>query len=74
MGRVHHFAREYDQAIEACRKTLELDPAFAGAHLGLGLACLQKSICDEAIAELRQALGRSKRHRGSAGVRPCPGG
>ena len=59
MGRVHHFARQYDQAIDACRKTLELDSAFAGAHLDLGLACLQESRCDEAIAELRQALALS---------------
>ena len=56
VGRVHHFARQYDTAIEACRKTLELDATFAGAHLDLGLACLQKSIFGEAIAELRQAL------------------
>ena len=56
VGRVHHFARQYDTAIEECRKTLELDAAFAGAHLDLGLALLQKSMFGEAIGELRQAL------------------
>ena len=56
VGRVHHFARQYDRAIEACRKTLEMEPAFAGAHLDLGLACLQKSMFGEAVDELRQAL------------------
>jgi tetratricopeptide (TPR) repeat protein len=56
VGRVHHFARQYDTAIEECRKTLELDPAFAGAHLDLGLALLLKSMFGEAIGELGQAL------------------
>ena len=56
VGRVHHFARQYDPAIEACRNTLEMDPAFAGAHLDLGLALLQKSMFSEAIGELGQAL------------------
>ncbi|MBI2187927.1 MAG: winged helix-turn-helix domain-containing protein, partial [Acidobacteria bacterium] len=56
VGRVHHFARQYDVAIEECRKAREMDPGFAGAHLDLGLACVQKSMLHEAIAELRQAL------------------
>lgn len=56
VGRVHHFARQYDAAIEECRKTLEMEPAFAGAHLDLGLALLQKSMFGEAIGELSQAL------------------
>ena len=56
VGRVHHFARQYDQAIEACRKTLEMDPAFASARLDLGLAYLQKSMFSEALCELRQAF------------------
>ena len=33
VGRVLHFGRQYDRALEECRKTLEMDPAFAGAHL-----------------------------------------
>jgi len=56
VGRVHHFARQYDVAIEECWKAREMDPGFAGAHLDLGLACVQKSMFHEAIAELRQAL------------------
>jgi DNA-binding winged helix-turn-helix (wHTH) protein/tetratricopeptide (TPR) repeat protein len=60
VGRVHHFARQYDTAIEECRKTLELDPGFAGAHLDLGLALLQKSMFGEAIGELSQALTLSE--------------
>ena len=35
---------------------MEMDPALAGAHLDLGLVCLQKSMFEEAIGELRQAL------------------
>jgi TolB-like protein/Flp pilus assembly protein TadD len=56
VGRVHHFARQYDRAIEACRKVLEMEPAFPGAHVDLGLAYLQQSMFDEAIVELRQGL------------------
>jgi tetratricopeptide (TPR) repeat protein len=56
VGRVHHFARQYERAIEACRKVLEMEPAFPGAHVDLGLAYLQQSMFDEAIVELRQGL------------------
>ena len=38
-----------------CRETLDMDPAFGGAHLDLGLAYLQKSMFAEALRELRQA-------------------
>jgi tetratricopeptide (TPR) repeat protein len=59
VGRVYHFARLYDRAIDACRNTLEMEPAFASARLDLGLACLQKSMFVEAIAQLRQTLSLS---------------
>ena len=48
--------RQYDQAIEQCRRTLELDQAFALTHYFLGLACLQKSMHTEAIAALEKAV------------------
>ena len=51
-----YFARQYDQAIEALRKALDLDPRFAQAHLYLGLVYEQKAMLGEAIAEFRQAL------------------
>jgi len=56
VGLVLYLARQYDRAIEEHRRTLDLDPNFAHTHLCLGLAYLQKSMFDEAIAELQTAL------------------
>jgi len=54
-------ARQYDRAIEAARKTLELDKGFSAAPFSLGLALEQKKMYPEAIAALQEAvaLGRS---------------
>ena len=49
------YARRYDQAIEQCKKTLELDPNFGLAHFWLGRVYQTKKIYPQAIAELRQA-------------------
>jgi tetratricopeptide (TPR) repeat protein len=51
-----YFARRYDQAIEQLRKTLELDPNFAVAHWGLGLAHEQRGAYPDAVAEFQKAL------------------
>jgi tetratricopeptide (TPR) repeat protein len=62
----HHFAwifaraRLYDQAIEQCRKAVELDPNYAMGHYWLGVAYGLTSRYDEAIRELefaRHAVG-----------------
>ena len=52
--RLYH-ARQYDQAIEQCQKTLEMDSNFAQAHFALGQAYEQKAKYEEAIAELQKA-------------------
>jgi tetratricopeptide (TPR) repeat protein len=49
------YAREYDQAIEQLRKTLEIDPDFFIARYLLALAYEQKGSYREAIAELTKA-------------------
>ncbi|MCI0721610.1 MAG: tetratricopeptide repeat protein [Acidobacteria bacterium] len=56
LGWVLFVSRQYDQAIEQSRRTLEIDPNYHGAHWVLGQAYEQKGKHDEAIAELRQAV------------------
>ena len=53
-GWTFYFARHYDEAIEQYRKTLELDPNFALAHLWLGEAYKQKGMHQQAILELQK--------------------
>ena len=50
-----YMAREYDQAIEQLRNTIDMDPDFILPHLVLGQAFEQKRAYDQAIAELRRA-------------------
>lgn len=57
IGFVSYLARQYDQAILASQKTLELDPNFAVAHMIIGLSYVQKKMYDEAVSELQK--GRS---------------
>jgi tetratricopeptide (TPR) repeat protein len=54
------YARRYDQAIDAYQKVLEMDPGFTYAHGNLGLAYLQKSMYDEALAALQKEINLSK--------------
>ena len=49
-----YYARQYDKAIEQFKKTLELDPNFAQAHLALGWAYLQQSQFEKGIAEFEK--------------------
>jgi DNA-binding winged helix-turn-helix (wHTH) protein/TolB-like protein/Flp pilus assembly protein TadD len=56
-ARVLYFASQYDAAIEQCRKALDIDPDFAGAHLILGKIYTQKRLYREALAELEHARG-----------------
>lgn len=60
LGWRHHFARQYDAAVEQYRRTLELDANFAPAHLVLGQTYEQQGRMPEAIAEFERAveLGR----------------
>jgi tetratricopeptide (TPR) repeat protein len=55
-----YFARRYDQAIEQCRKTLEMDANFAPAHFQLGQAYVQQARYDEALAAFAKGLPYSK--------------
>ncbi len=59
LGEDLYYARRYDQAMDELRKTLDLDPSFAQAHLYLGYVYEQKGVFPEAVAELQQALSGS---------------
>jgi TolB-like protein/Flp pilus assembly protein TadD len=48
---VLYYSRQYDRAIEMARKTIELDPHYAGAHRILSLSYQGKTMFDEAITE-----------------------
>ena len=56
-------ARQYDPAITALRKTIEMDPNFGLAHSALG-ACLEaKGLHDEAAEEYVTSLRVGNRPR-----------
>lgn len=55
VARILYFTREYDQAIEQCNKTLEMDPNFGGAHQFRGRSHIQKQMYEEALTELQKA-------------------
>jgi tetratricopeptide (TPR) repeat protein len=51
-----YFARRYDEAIAQSRRTLEMDPNFAAAHVSAGLAHLAKQEYSESVVELETAV------------------
>jgi tetratricopeptide (TPR) repeat protein len=54
LGRALYYARRYDEAIEQYRKTLQLYPTSADAHLNLALVYAETGAVDAAVAELRR--------------------
>ncbi|MDQ2938406.1 MAG: protein kinase, partial [Acidobacteriota bacterium] len=58
LGWMLYFSRQYDRAIKQFQQTLELDPSFRSAHLGLGLAYVQK-LMFRGAAELQNVISRS---------------
>jgi len=59
LGRNFQVARQYNQAIEQCKKALEIDSNFPWAHCVLAQAYLQKSMFEEAISEFQKAANLS---------------
>ena len=59
IGWANYFARQYDNSIHHCLKTLEMDANFIPARLFLGQAWVQSEKYDEAIAEFRNVLNLS---------------
>ena len=58
---VLYFGRQYDEAIAAGRKALEMDAAFPLIQQRLGMAYLQKKMYQEAILAFQQAANNSNR-------------
>ena len=52
---ISFLGRQYDDAILASQKTLELDPNFAVAHMIIGLSYVQKKMYEQGISELQKA-------------------
>jgi tetratricopeptide (TPR) repeat protein len=46
----------YDQEMEQCRKTLEMDPTFPLAHVCMSESYVRKGMFKEAIAEMQKAI------------------
>ena len=55
-GRLLHFQRNYDAAIEYHRRALAIDPHFVEAHFNLGMIYEQKSMFREAISQFRKVI------------------
>lgn len=55
LGLVLYNARQYDQAIEQYRKTVEMDPNFVRVHDYLQFAYEMKGMYEAAIGEIQQA-------------------
>jgi len=51
MGQILYFNRRYDEAIAACKKSLDLDPDFFNAHQYLYEIYTEKGLYDEALEE-----------------------
>lgn len=61
LGIAYFFLRQYDQAIQQLRDTIELDPNFATTHYYLGESYLQEGRFEEAIAEMQETVTLSHR-------------
>ena len=59
LGFILAAGHQYDQGIEQCRKTLEMDPNFAHARYRLGQIYVMKGMNQDAIVELKKAIALS---------------
>jgi tetratricopeptide (TPR) repeat protein len=56
VGMIHYLAHDYDGALSALRRGLEIDPTHHVSHLRVGLACLQKGLVPEGIEAMQRAV------------------
>jgi len=59
VGMIHYLAHDYDGALAALRRGLDVDPTHYVSHLRVGLVCLQKNLLNEAVEAMRQAVMHS---------------
>ncbi len=56
VGMIRYLAHDYDGALVALRRGLEIDPTHYVSYLRMGLVCLHKNLPNEAIYAMRQAM------------------
>ena len=59
VGMIRYLAHDYDGALFALRRGLEIDPTHYVSYLRMGLVFLQKNLPDQAIDAMRQAVMHS---------------
>ena len=59
VGMIRYLAHDYDGALVALRRGLEIDPSHYVSYLRVGLVCLQKNLPHEALDAMRQAVMHS---------------
>jgi TolB-like protein/DNA-binding winged helix-turn-helix (wHTH) protein/Tfp pilus assembly protein PilF len=67
VGWVSFLGHRYDEAIEACRKTLEMEQSFPPGHEYLAMAYEAKGMYAEALAEFQNASRRTPFTLGALG-------
>jgi eukaryotic-like serine/threonine-protein kinase len=60
VGWVFYYARQYDQALEQCRRVLDLDPHFVSAHECLASTYLANAAYDKGLAEYQDLASFSQ--------------
>jgi len=60
LGWTYSFMGRYDDAIEECRKAIEVDPEFGNPYNDIGAYLIEKGRLDEAIPWLEQATKASR--------------
>jgi len=56
LGALLYLARQYDEAIDQLKSTIEMDGDFGSAHYLLGRSYMQKGFQDQAMAEYQRAI------------------
>src|SRR5262249_54851973 len=64
----YFFARQYERAIDECKKTLELDSGFWVAHMFLGLMYARAGQLGEALAAFHKARDLDDNVEAKAGL------
>jgi TolB-like protein/tetratricopeptide (TPR) repeat protein len=59
VGMIRYLAHDFDGALVALQRGLEIDPTHYVSYLRTGLVCLQKNLPHEAIDAMRQAVTHS---------------
>jgi Tfp pilus assembly protein PilF len=56
LGWTYHFQGRLDQAIEECKKAIQVDPEFGNPYNDIGAYLIERGAYDEALPWLEQAL------------------